>query len=264
MIKNRFRQTLSRDRCSIGVHPGFLSAELVEFCGLLGFDWVFLDAEHGGLTVEVCQALVRAAHGAGAGVVVRVPSAEPHEVLPYLETGAYTLAIPHVYSADRAKAAAAACYYPPLGIRGAGSSTRAANYGLTQTAADYFARANQEVLLLPQIEDVDAVRNLDEILAVREVEALLVGPGDLAASMGYPGQATHPEVVAAVDAVIAKAKAAGKLVGTVAWTPAAVHSLRAKGVDFVLCSAPLMLSEAARRYLKEARESPTAPPAALP
>ncbi|MBI4280411.1 MAG: host specificity protein [Armatimonadetes bacterium] len=252
MIQNRFRQKLKAGQCSIGVIT-FPSPETVEFCGLLGFDWVFIDGEHNGIGVETCQTLVRAAHSVGMGVMVRVPNADPSTMLGYLETGAFTVTVPHIATAVRARAAVAAGRYPPLGIRGAGSGTRSANYGLTQTSSEYFAQANKEVLIVPQFEDAEAIERIDEILAVPEVEALLIGPGDLAASMGYPGQGGHPEVVKVVDMVIRKAKAAGKIVGTTAGTPAAVRALAAKNADFALCSANGIFGEAARKFLSEAR-----------
>ena len=253
MIRNRFRQKLQPDRCTIGVGTTFVAPEFVEFCGFLGFDWIFVDGEHGGAGPDTCQMLVRAAHAADMGVLVRVPSADPAVILGYLETGAFSILVPHINTPDEARAAVSAGRYPPLGIRGAGSSTRAANYGLTQSSAEYFARANTEVLIIPQIEDVKAVENLDDILGLPEVEAVMIGPGDLAASMGYPGQGGHPEVVATVDKVISRARAAGRMIGTTAGTPAAVRNLRSKGVGFALCSAASMLAEAARRFLHDAR-----------
>jgi 4-hydroxy-2-oxoheptanedioate aldolase len=251
VIDNRFRATLGQGRCSIGISPGFPSPEIVEFCGLLGFDWVLVDAEHGALTIERCQALVRAAHGVGAGVLLRAPSAEPHLVSPYLDTGAFTVLIPHVSDARRARPAVDSCFYPPRGSRGVGTTTRAANYGVSQTAAEYLARANDLVMAIPMIEDMAGVANADEILRVPGVEAIVVGPGDLAASMGLPGQTNHPKVAAAVDAVIAKGKAAGRLVGTAAGTPQAAAAFIGKGVDFLLCNAIPLFADAARRFLSE-------------
>jgi 4-hydroxy-2-oxoheptanedioate aldolase len=256
MIDNRFRMTLGRGRCSIGIAPGFASAEFVEFCGLLGFDWVLVDAEHGALTIETCQSLVRAAHSAGAGVLLRAPSAEPHVVASYLDTGAFSVLIPHVTDARQAKAVLDACYYPPRGSRGVGTTTRAANYGVTQTPAEYLARANDIVLAVPMIEDMAGVTNIDEILRVPGVDAIVVGPGDLAASMGHPGQSGHPDVAAAVDAVIAKGKAARRFMGTAAGSPSVARAFMAKGVDFLLCSAISLFAESARRFLSDVRAMP--------
>lgn len=257
MIENRFRRTISEGGCRIGINPGFVSPELVEFCGLVKFDWVFIDGEHMGIGPETCRDLVRAAHGVGMGALVRVPSAEPSVMLGYLETGAFSLLVPHINTAAEARAAVLAGRYPPRGTRGAGSGSRSANFGLTQTPSEYFERASRETLVVPQIEDIEAVEHLDEILAVQEVEALFVGPGDLSASMGFPGQAQHPEVQAVVERVINGAKAASKLIGTTAFSPAAVRRCAQMGVDFVFCNALPMLTEVTRRFLKEAREPHT-------
>jgi 4-hydroxy-2-oxoheptanedioate aldolase len=172
-------------------------------------------------------------------------------VTPYLDTGAFSVLIPHVGDARQARSAVEGCFYPPKGSRGVGSTTRAANYGTTQTAAEYLARANEVVMAIPMIEDEAGVANIDEILRVPGVEAIVVGPGDLAASMGHPGQLGHPDVASAVDAVIAKSKAAGVIVGTAAGTPAAGQAFIAKGVDFLLCNAIPLFAESARRFLRE-------------
>jgi 4-hydroxy-2-oxoheptanedioate aldolase len=253
MRRNVLREKIGRSRCAIGIYPGIVSPELVEVCGLLGFDWVFIDGEHGGVDTRACQELLRAADRAGAGTLIRVPSADPSVILGYLETGACAVTVPHITNSDQARAALAAGRYPPAGTRGAGSSTPAADYGLTQTATEYFARANEEVWILPQIEDADAVRNIREILAVPGVEGIVVGPGDLAASMGLPGQPGHPDVMKAVDAVFAEARSAKKHVGTVAATPAAMRAFIDKGADFMLCSALPMFASAARQFLSEVR-----------
>jgi len=251
VIRNVFREKLALGRCAIGVYPGVVSEELVEFCGLLGFDWVFIDGEHGGVDPRTCQALVRAGHSTGLGTLVRVPSVDSSTILGYLETGAFTITVPHINTAEDTRAALSAGRYPPLGIRGAGSGSRSANFGLTQTSAEYFARANEHVLVIPQIEDIEAVTNVRAILAVPGIEAVLIGPGDLAASMGFPGQITRPEVTAAVDRVISEARSAGKHVGTIAGTPAAANALIAKGVTFIMCSALPLLADAARTFLRE-------------
>jgi 4-hydroxy-2-oxoheptanedioate aldolase len=251
MRQNLLRERLGRGRCAIGIYPGVVSAELVEFCGLLGFDWVFIDGEHGGVDVPTCSTLIRAADRVGIGSLVRVPSADPSVILGYLETGALAITVPHITNSDQARAAVAAGRYPPSGTRGAGSTTPAANYGLTQTAAEYFAQANEQVWILPQIEDAEAVKNIREILTVPGVEGIVVGPGDLAASMGLPGQPGHPEVMAAVHNVIAEARSARKHVGTVAGSPAAINALIAKGADFMMCSALALLADAGRRLLHE-------------
>ena len=255
MIENRFRAAIGRGGCTIGINPGFVSPEMVEFCGLVKFDWVFIDGEHMGIGPETCRDLVRAAHGVGAGALVRVPSADPSVMLGYLETGAFSLLVPHINTAADAGAAVRAGRYPPRGTRGAGSGSRSANFGLTQTPAEYFERASRETLIVPQIEDIEAVEHLEEILAVPELEALFVGPGDLSASMGFAGQAQHPEVQAVVEGVIARAKAASKLVGTTAGTPAAVRRCAELRVDFVFCNVLPMLADTLRRFLRESRET---------
>ena len=123
---------------------------------------------------------------------MRVPANNPQTILSYLETGALTVQIPHVNTAEEAHLAVQAVKYPPLGIRGAGSS-RAADYGLRLGSADYFAAANQQTLAIPMVEEIQGVENVDEIVKVEGLQALFIGVGaNLALSMGLPCEAQPP------------------------------------------------------------------------
>lgn len=194
MLENRLKEKIARGETATGVLVAWPSPELVEFCGYLGFDWVFIDAEHGYIGRETCAAMVRACDVSGIVPLVRVPENNASTILGYLETGAMGVIVPHVSTAEAARAAVEAVKYGPLGARGAGSSTRPANYGLTQTSTEYFQRANDQVMLYVMIEDMAGVENLDEILSVDGIDIVAFGPGDFAMSIGYPGQPGHPEV----------------------------------------------------------------------
>lgn len=162
-----------------------------------GCDWVWLDLEHAPLTHEQIQQHVQAVAGR-AGTVVRVPWNDPVHVKRVLDLGCDGVIVPQVRSADEARAAVAAAKYPPEGIRSVGIA-RAQRYGMT--LAEYVRTANEAVSVMIQIEHIDAVPHLDAILAVPGVDAVIVGPYDLSASMGRPGEITHPDVAAAVAAV---------------------------------------------------------------
>ena len=132
-------------------------------------------------------------------------------IKPVLDTGADGVIVPQVSSADEVRRVVEATRYVPLGKRGLGPR-RAAQYG-NEDEVEYVRRANQELFISVQIENVDALAEVDEIVAVEGIDSIVIGPADLANSMGYLGQLDHPDVVAAFGTVIEKTKAAGKFVG---------------------------------------------------
>lgn len=194
MKENKLKRMIQNGETAYGVLIQWPSPEMVEYCGHLGFDWTFIDAEHGYIGRETCAQMIRACDTTDMTALVRVPENNTATILGYLETGAMGVVIPHVSTAEAAKAAADAVRYAPRGIRGAGSSTRPANYGLTQTSTEYFSKANDEVLVYVMLEDEEGCANVEEILAVDGVDIVDFGPGDLAMSMGHPGNVGHPDV----------------------------------------------------------------------
>ena len=249
MRENTLKRLFREGRTAIGVLTPFMDPEAVEFLGLLGFDFVFLDGEHLPLTPAKCQELVRAAQLRGIETVVRVPTNNPAVILGYLEAGALNIQVPHVNSAEEARRAVQAVKYPPVGIRGAGSSTRAADYGLGLGAAEYFAAANEQTLVIPMIEEPAAVENVDQIVKVEGLEAIFIGSGDLALTMGYPGQRGQPEVLDAIGRVHRAARDAGIAVGGVGGDAAANNALIRDDYQFILNSAGALFAGACRAFL---------------
>lgn len=194
MRRNTLKEKIQRNETAHGVLVAWPSPELVEFLGHLGFDYVLIDAEHGYISPETCANMVRACDVADTVPVVRVPENNQSTILRYLETGALGVVVPHVRSAGEARVAAAATRYRGNGRRSAAQSTRRANYGLTQSTSEYFAWADENILLHVMIEDRQGIENLDEILAVEEIDVVTFGAGDLALDLGYPGEPEHPEV----------------------------------------------------------------------
>ena len=253
MRTNRVKRILREGGTVICAGPGFPSPEMVEFLGHLGFDCIFIDAEHGVIGVERAQEMVRAADAVGVGTLTRVPKNDPAVILGYLETGTGGILVPHVNTAAEVRAVVQAVKYSPLGCRGAHSATRAADYGVTLSSAEYFAQANQETLVAVMIEETTALENLDEMLAVPGLDLCIVGPSDLSMSMGYPGRPDHPHVQAQVDLALRKARAANVAVGTVAADGAGVRRLFERGFQFALISAARLLAASARQLLAQAR-----------
>lgn len=207
---NRFKRALKDGRQQIGLWnsiPGPLVAELLATCG---FDWVVIDTEHAVTDIPDTLAMMQAMAPYRTQAVVRPASNDVVLIKRILDLGAQTLLIPYVQNADEARAAVAAMRYAPRGIRGVAGLTRASVFG---QVAGYHQRAEEELCLIVQVETAEALTQIPAIAAVDGVDALFIGPADLAASMGHPGDMRHPDVVAAIEAGIRAIVAAGKPAG---------------------------------------------------
>ncbi|WP_415855698.1 HpcH/HpaI aldolase family protein [Sinomonas sp. G460-2] len=204
-----------------------------------GADWLLIDAEHSPNTLESVLAQLQAVHGYAVLPMVRLPWNDAVLIKQYLDLGAQNLLIPMVNDAEQARAAVAAVRYPPHGVRGVGSAlARAARWN---RIPDYLARADETISLTVQIETAEAVANVEEILAVGGVDAVFIGPSDLAASMGHLGQQEHPEVISAVERCLAAAQAASKPAGVNAFVEATARRYLDAGARFVLVGADVSI-----------------------
>jgi 4-hydroxy-2-oxoheptanedioate aldolase len=182
---------------------------VVEVLGRAGFDIVCLDGEHGSVDRQILENLVRAAECVGVTPIFRTTLSYPAEILPYLDTGVMGVMQPHCRTAREAQMLVDAVKYAPLGARGM-TPGRANDYAVSGVpSTEYIEASNRETLVMPQIEDVEGVKNLPEILKVEGIDALAIGPGDLSNSLGYPGQSAHPMVVEAIDHIVDLAHGAG-------------------------------------------------------
>jgi 4-hydroxy-2-oxoheptanedioate aldolase len=215
------------------------SSLVAEIMAGSGADWLLIDAEHSPNSLESVLAQLHAVHGYPVLPMVRLPWNDVVLIKQYLDLGAQNLLIPMVNDAEQARAAVAAVRYPPHGVRGVGSAlARAARWN---RIPDYLARAGETISLAVQIETAEAVENVKDILAVDGVDAIFIGPSDLAASMGYLGQQEHPEVVAAVERCLAAAKAAGKPAGVNAFVESTARRYIEAGARFVLVGADVAI-----------------------
>ncbi|MGM7670936.1 HpcH/HpaI aldolase family protein [Microbacterium sp. A93] len=213
-----------------------IAAEIVAGSGL---DWTLIDGEHSPIGLESTLALLQAVAPYPITPVVRVPSADATLIKQFLDLGAQNLLVPMVNTADEASAAVAATRYPPRGIRGVGSAL--ARAGQFNRIENYLQRAHEITSLTVQIETDAAVRNARAIAEVDGVDAVFIGPSDLAASMGLLGQQEHPDVVAAVEQTIATVREAGKPVGVNAFAPATARRYLEAGASFVLVAADVSI-----------------------
>ncbi len=250
MRKNPLKEKILGGEVSLGVWLSWFCPDIIEFCGHLGFEWVVIDAEHGAIGRHACLQLVRACDSVGMVPVVRVREGNRSLILGYLETGVMGIIVPHINTAIDAQAIVDAVKYAPMGKRGAGSE-RAANYGLTQTSGEYLKNANNETLVIALIEEVEGIRNLDEILAVEGVDIVGIGSGDLSLTMDLPGQRNHPQVQKVVDEAEARIVASGKVLDAVVGDAVEAQKARARGALMIGVSVTGLLRGASRSYLRE-------------
>jgi 2-keto-3-deoxy-L-rhamnonate aldolase RhmA len=233
---------------AFGVSVMFPSPQVVEMLGALGFDWVLLDCEHGSLTPESVELTAMAAAASGMTPIARPMTKSPEHIAQVLDRGVMGVQVPHVVSADDARAVVQAVKYHPLGRRGLAAGTRSANYDAHGSMADYVRTANEATLIAAQIEDEAALANLDAILAVQGIDVFFIGPSDLSQSMGHPGNPRAAPVAEAIDAALQRIRAAGKTAGMPSGVDNVAEVLN-KGVRYVYTHVPRLLAAAARSYL---------------
>ena len=201
MKENRVKRILHEGGLALGTHVGGIpDPQIVEIIGLAGFDAAFIDMEHTTFDLHDVQSMVMAAERFGITPIVRTPGFDPAFILRLLDMGVQGVQVPHVDSAQTARAVVKAVRYPPLGERGMAAGSRAAEYGRIPFI-EHMAQSNREIILACMIEDMTAVERIDEIAAVDGVDLLAVGPSDLSRSLGVSGQPDHPRLVAAIDRV---------------------------------------------------------------
>lgn len=249
MPSNVFKRQLQAGQPQTGIWLGLASAYAAEIAATAGFDWLLLDAEHtpNELSSLLAQLQVLAAYDSHP--VVRPPTGDAVLIKRYLDIGVQNLLIPMVETAEQAAELVAATRYPPRGIRGVGHVlARASRWGQVD---DYLSRADDEICLILQVESPQALANLEAIAAVDGVDGVFIGPADLSASMGYLGNAGHPDVIAAINDAIAKIRAAGKAAGIVTVDEQAARNYLAAGCTFVGVGIDTLLYADALRGLAE-------------
>jgi 2-keto-3-deoxy-L-rhamnonate aldolase RhmA len=196
-----------------------------------GFDYLWIDLEHTSLGWRDAEAIIQAVSGTDIVPIIRVPWNRHYFIKRALDIGAKGVIVPMVNTRDDAHAAVQACRYPPQGIRGFGPFKAAFYWGLD--TKEYIRVANEEIMVIIQVEHETAIANIDEILSVEGVDVAMIGPMDLSASMGFLGQPTEPEVLAAIDNVVAAGKRHKVALGTLALSPDAFKKCVEQGFQFL-------------------------------
>ena len=213
IVTNHARQRLERGELALGFGVHHLRGSAVGMlAAAAGYDWLFIDMEHGAMSVQEATQIAIAALGQGITPVVRVCRDAVFEGTRALDNGAMGVVVPHVDTAEEARAIADAYRFPPLGTRSWGGPPFA--YGMKAPGpAEAQAELNREILVACMIETPQAVANAEAIAAVPGVDILLIGTSDLTATMGIAGQIGHPQVYAAYEKVAAACRAHGKTLG---------------------------------------------------
>ena len=252
MAQNVMKQKLLSGKPAFGVSVMFPSPHIVDIVGRLGFDWVLIDCEHGSISLESVELMVMAAESAGVTPIARPPVNSFEAIGQLMDRGVMGVQVPHVNTAEDARRAVEAVKYHPLGERGLAAGVRAASYGYGMSMSEFTEQSNNETLVCVQIEEVEAVRNVDEIVQVDDVDVFFVGPSDLSQSFGYPGRPDTPVVREAMDSVFAKVAAAGKVSGSAGNADATKRYLD-HGVTYLYTHLTSLLSTGAGTFLGEVK-----------
>lgn len=245
---NTLRQRLIRGERLIGCWCSLANPISTEVLGVAGFDWLLLDGEHAPNDVLSFVPQLMALKDSVSAPVVRPSTNSKVEIKRLLDAGFYNLLVPFIESAEEARRAVAATRYPPQGVRGVSVAQRSNRYG---TVPGYFQGINEQISVIVQIESRAGVAAVADIAAVDGVDAVFIGPSDLAAGYGHLGQAQHPEVQAAMAEVFAAVRAAGKAVGILAPVEADARRYMEMGATFVAVGSDLGVFRSATQALRD-------------
>ena len=227
--KNRFKAALKEGRQQIGMWCSLAGGAYAELLATCGYDWILIDTEHSPLDIPTVHHMLQAIAPYPSQAVVRPGWNDPVEIKRLLDIGAQSLLIPYVQTVEEAKRAVAAVRYAPEGMRGVAYMTRATRYAQIR---NYIQDAASEICLLLQVETASALSEIEGMAALDGVDGIFIGPADLSASMGFPGQPSHPQVKAAILDAVRRIRASGKAAGVLTLDEAFTAELIEAGTNF--------------------------------
>lgn len=247
--KNNLKTALAEGRLQTGLWQALANGYTAEICAGAGYDWLLFDGEHAPNTAQTLLTQLQAIAPYPVEAVARPPVGDPVLIKQYLDIGFRSLLIPMVESAEQASLLVSATRFPPLGIRGVASSTsRASGFGADTT---YLKTAHENICLILQIESVAGLDAIEEIAAVEGVDALFIGPGDLAAALGHPGHIGHPDVQTAIADALLRIRKTGKPAGIFATSAENARALADAGARFISLGTDIGLLASGARKLRE-------------
>jgi 4-hydroxy-2-oxoheptanedioate aldolase len=222
--------------------------------GFSGFDFVIIDAEHGPISIENAQNMIRAAESENITPIIRVDKNDESFILRALDIGAQGVEIPQINCKSDALRAVKSVKYSPKGERGVCRFVRAANYS-SMDKFKYFESANKETMIIAHIEGVEGINNLDEILSVSGIDVIFIGPYDLSQSLDIPGEVNHPLVVEKMTEILNKCRKKNMAVGTFVDDVEAAKKWISFGVQYISFSVDVgILYEACKNIIKEIKK----------
>ena len=251
MKKNNLKEVLKEGKNVFGPFMKFTDPAAVEIMGFAGFDFVIIDAEHGPISMQNAQNMIRAAEIANITPVIRVANNDEALILRALDIGAQGIEIPQINSKLQAIKAVRSVKYAPQGERGVCRYVRAANYS-SINKFKYFKSANKETMIIAHIEGVEGINNLGEILSVPDIDVIFVGPYDLSQSLGIPGEVNNPLVTEKMKEVVLKCRENKVAIGTFADDVETAKSWVSLGVQYMAFSVDVgILYEASKQIVKK-------------
>ncbi|MDD9956487.1 MAG: aldolase/citrate lyase family protein [Anaerolineaceae bacterium] len=252
MITNLTKAKLNAGESVYGCFFRTPDPTLAEFMGYLGWDFLILDAEHGSLEPNRAEDMVRALELRRVTPLVRVTTNQPHVLLRFLDAGAQGVHVPWVNTPDDAERALQAIKYQPRGMRGL-AGVRPATFARQLSLKEYVARANEETLTVLQLESGEAIDNLNDILAVSDIDVLFLGRTDLSHSLGYAGDTSHPEVEAVVARAVEQITASDVALGVVVPTVEEAQLWRRRGARYIATTLEAVVGASSEAWLAGAR-----------
>jgi 4-hydroxy-2-oxoheptanedioate aldolase len=252
---NAAKARLKKNQLALGIGVRLVrNVDIIKVMKAAGFDWLFLDLEHGGMSIQTACEISVAAQDSGIAPIVRVPYGELAMATRVLDGGALGIVIPHVDTAEEAREIADRLRYPPRGHRSVGGGQAQFDYA-PMKLGEMTKRSDDNTLITVMIETPKAVRNAEAIAAVPGIDSLLVGSSDLSMEMGIPGENGHPKIQEAVDKVVSACKKHGKWAGMGgAYSEELLQLYIGKGVKLLLAGNDLpMLTNAARTHQARVR-----------
>ena len=250
MKPTRMKAKRLAGEAALGCSLMFPAPQIVEMLGFAGFDWVLLDGEHGSLSLADLELMAMAADAVGITAIARPRSNSSADITAVMDRGVMGVQVPHVCTAADARRAVAAVKFGPGSGRSLAAGTRPDRWGMGGAMADFTTAANAQSLVCVQLEDAEAIRNVEAILAVAGIDVFFIGPSDLSQSLGYPGNPKAPPVAEAIEATLARIRAAGRIPGMPA-TAAALPEVLAQGCRYVYTQLPRVLAAGATAYLSK-------------
>jgi 4-hydroxy-2-oxoheptanedioate aldolase len=240
VFNRRVKEKLAGGEAVFGTFLKFDSPGLVELFGLAGFDFLIVDGEHSTFSHASIEQMIRTCDLAGMSSIIRTQDASEASILHALDSGASGVQVPSLRDPENVREVIFRAKYHPIGGRGWAPGCRAADYAFFDTD-EYVARANRDTLVCVHVENREMVDQVEALCRIEHLDVLFIGTGDLSQSLGHPGKASHPDVQAAVDKVIAAGVRHGKHLGAVASTPEQLRDYIRRGVKYIAWQSDLVL-----------------------